>query len=120
MTNGGVGATWRNKADITPQDAWDAYVKYGTIEKARQHLINPATDRPYAPRTVEIRAYEYALANQELVRPIWEAEAIRVGVIPDEKAWKMRLASMAHCIWYYRPKKYDKFMNENNLWEYVR
>lgn len=120
MTNGGVGAVWRNETKLNPKDAWDAYVKYRSINKARRHLINPATDRPYAARTVEVRAYEYALQNQGVVRSDWEAEARRVGVVPDEGAWKTKLVAMAHCLYYYRPKMYDKFIAENNLQAYAR
>lgn len=120
MTNGGVGAIWRDKAKLNPKDAWDAYVKYHSINKARQHLISPATDRPYTARTVEVRAYEYALNNQAEVRTDWEAEARRVGVVPDEEAWKVKLAAWAHCLYYYRPRVYDRFIAENNLKDYVR
>lgn len=117
--NSGFGARWRTASALDPKVAWDAYIKYGSFAKARLHLINPATDRPYSSRTVEVGAYKYALAHLDEVKPIWEAEAIRVGVNPTEDAWRERIARMAHCIWYYCPKKYFHFLEANNMTEYL-
>ena len=120
MPNSGVGAIWRGTVRLDGKTAWDAFVKYGSVGLAGRHLINPATDRPYASRTIQVRAYEYAMYHQDEVRSDWEAEARRAGVVPDEAAWKRRLASMAHVVYYYTPGKYDKFIAENGLQEYTR
>jgi len=118
MGNSGVGALWR-ASTLDGKEAWDACVKYGSFALAARHLINPATDRPYTPRTVELRAYKYAMYNQDKIRADWESEARRAGVVPDETAWKKRLASMAHVVYYYSPRKYDKFIADNGLQDYV-
>ena len=119
MGNSGVGAVFR-ASTLDGEKAWQACLKYGSFALAARHLINPATERPYSPRSVELRAYAYAMKNQEKIRPDWEAEARRAGVVPDEAAWKRRLASMAHVVYYYSPRKYDKFIADNGLQDYVR
>ena len=105
----------RKPAGIDGKEAWENCVKYGGVNEAARHMINPTTGKAYTPSGISRPAYRYALLRLEEIRPQWEQIAYAEGIPPTEETWKKWLLQKAKVAYYYKVPTYEKFVEDNEL-----
>ena len=75
----------RKPAGIDGKEAWENCVKYGGVNEAARHMINPITGKAYTPSGISRPAYRYALLRLEEIRPQWEQIAYAEGIPQQRK-----------------------------------
>ena len=105
----------RKPAGIDGKEAWENCVKYGGVNEAARHMINPTTGKAYTPSGISRPAYRYALLHLEEIYPQWEQIAYAEGIPPTEETWKKWLLQKAKVAYYYKVSTYEKFVEDNEL-----
>lgn len=115
----------KNAGLLNGKECWkDWTVNLGTLSAVQRKLeqegrVNPRTGLPPTASAIQKSAYTWAVANMEEARKDLEWAWSKAGQPMTDEAWKRFITKAASLIYYQRPRKYERFVAQYNLQQFM-
>lgn len=114
----------KDRGFLDPEDCWKKWITLGSLglvrkAYAKEEKINSKTGNPPTKSAIEKAAYMWALDHLKEARKDLEFAWVKDGHILTDEAWNKFLVKAAHLVHYQRMHKFENFVNQHGLQQYV-